>query len=452
MAGHIISILGGKGGMGKSQIAANLSFAYASENKIKTLLVDFDQRSNGDQNLITGIRPKKTLKELADYPGAIDPKSIQTFASPHPSNVSFIGMPTDLSVSGGIDPQAVEKLLKSAPGLFPVTILDMGSELTSLALKGLEHTTLIFLVVTPDLLAINQTKRLLAELTTMLFPKEMIHVIFNQFVKGHPVTPALVSQSLGKPVFAPIAKDDQTCILALGAKKPAFLQAQNSAFSKGIVDIVRKLKGKNVLKTLEKLNRPSNVEATSGGLAKSEGKIDAKAANAWNLLKSKIYKSLVDEMDLKETNNNDPQSRIIMREQTKKVVVDLLNKEDTKGIFNSRDDMNRFVKEVLDEALGLGPLEDLLADALCTEIMVVGPDKIYYEHGGKIKKSTVTFTNDRQVLNVIERIVAPIGRRIDEKTPYVDARLTDGSRVHAIIPLHPLMDVPLLFVNFLKTG
>jgi septum site-determining protein MinD len=66
--------------------------------------------------------------------------------------------------------------------------------------------------------------------------------------------------------------------------------------------------------------------------------------------------------------------------------------------------------------------------------MVIGPYKIYYEQGGKVKLSDVVFTNDRQVMNVIERIVAPIGRRIDEKTPYVDARLQDGSRVHAIIP------------------
>ena len=65
--------------------------------------------------------------------------------------------------------------------------------------------------------------------------------------------------------------------------------------------------------------------------------------------------------------------------------------------------------------------------------MVVGPKKIYYEQSGKVKVSDITFTNDRQVLNVIERIVSKVGRRIDEKTPYVDARLQDGSRVHAII-------------------
>ena len=142
-------------------------------------------------------------------------------------------------------------------------------------------------------------------------------------------------------------------------------------------------------------------------------------------LKSRIHRTLVEEMDLKKTDKDDPKAQVILREQTKKMVVEILNKEDTKGVLNSREDMNQMVKEVLDEALGLGPLEDLLADKECSEIMVIGPNKIYYEHGGKIKKSNINFTNDRQVLNVIERIVAPIGRRIDEKTPYVDARLAD---------------------------
>jgi septum site-determining protein MinD len=96
--------------------------------------------------------------------------------------------------------------------------------------------------------------------------------------------------------------------------------------------------------------------------------------------------------------------------------------------------MNQIVKEIIDEAIGLGPLEDLLADKSVTEVMVNGPYNIYFERDGKIKTSDVVFTNDKQVLHVIERIVSPIGRRIDEKTPYVDARLTDGSRVHAIIP------------------
>jgi pilus assembly protein CpaF len=95
---------------------------------------------------------------------------------------------------------------------------------------------------------------------------------------------------------------------------------------------------------------------------------------------------------------------------------------------------DRLAKEVLNEAVGLGPLEDFLADDSITEIMVNQYDKIFYESGGKLHKSDVTFSSNAAVLAVIERIVSPLGRRIDESSPMVDGRLKDGSRVNAIIP------------------
>ncbi len=94
------------------------------------------------------------------------------------------------------------------------------------------------------------------------------------------------------------------------------------------------------------------------------------------------------------------------------------------------------IKEIYDEAVGLGPLEDLLADTTVTEIMVNGPTRVYVERKGKIELTDKTFLDDKSVLAVIERIVSPLGRRIDESQPYVDARLRDGSRVNAVI--HPL--------------
>ena len=433
MAGHIISIIGGKGGLGKSQVAANLAFAYAIEGKVKTLLLDFDQKASGDQDFITGMKGKKNIKELAEFKGAIDPNSIQQFVSMN-QNVFYIGMPSDPIATNGIEVEALGRTLKAVTSIYPITIIDAGNELTPLAIKALEFSTLIFVVVTPDILALNQTKRLYSDLVTMMFPKDMIQFVVNQAQQGHPVTNDVIAKTLGKPVFSAIAKDDQNCILALNQKKPVMLVARNGAFAKGIIDTVRRLNEKNVLKTLEKLTKP-----TEAGVKKEEAK-DASGApvkggkNPWTELKLRIHKALVEEMDLKKADDNDPKAQIILKEQTKKMVVDLLGKEDTKGILNTRDDMNQIVKEIIDEALGLGPLEDLLRDKTISEIMVVGPYKIYFEQGGKLKLSEVTFSNDRQVQNVIERIVAPIGRRIDEKTPYVDARLRDGSRVHAIIP------------------
>jgi pilus assembly protein CpaF len=103
-------------------------------------------------------------------------------------------------------------------------------------------------------------------------------------------------------------------------------------------------------------------------------------------------------------------------------------------------------KAVIDAALGLGPLEDLLADGDVTEIMVNGPQKIYVERKGRLEKSGKSFLSRNEIQTAIERIVGPIGRRIDESSPYVDARLQDGSRVHAIIP--PLaLDSPTITIR-----
>jgi pilus assembly protein CpaF len=97
-------------------------------------------------------------------------------------------------------------------------------------------------------------------------------------------------------------------------------------------------------------------------------------------------------------------------------------------------DTERFKKDILNEALRLGPLEELLADDSITEIMVNNNDNIYIERSGKLEKTGLSFTSNEHVINIISRIVAPIGRRIDESMPMVDARLKDGSRVNAIIP------------------
>lgn len=113
-------------------------------------------------------------------------------------------------------------------------------------------------------------------------------------------------------------------------------------------------------------------------------------------------------------------------------------------------DKEQLAKQVLDEIVGLGPLEDLLADDKVTEIMVNRYDEIFLERAGKLEESEVTFTSDKAVLQAIERIVAPLGRRIDESSPMVDARLKDGSRVNAVIPPLALKGCNITIRKFAK--
>lgn len=113
-------------------------------------------------------------------------------------------------------------------------------------------------------------------------------------------------------------------------------------------------------------------------------------------------------------------------------------------------DREQLCKQVLDEVVGLGPLEDLLADPAVTEIMVNRYDEIFIERAGKLIESEITFTSDQAVLQAIERIVAPLGRRIDESSPMVDARLKDGSRVNAVIPPLALKGCNITIRKFAK--
>jgi pilus assembly protein CpaF len=120
-----------------------------------------------------------------------------------------------------------------------------------------------------------------------------------------------------------------------------------------------------------------------------------------------------------------------LRKETEVLIREIIGRE---SALPDGIDQENLVRDVLNEAVGLGPLEELLADDSITEIMVNRFDEIYLERSGRLIRHPTIFTSDRAVLGVIERIVAPIGRRIDESSPMVDARLKDGSRVNAIIP------------------
>jgi pilus assembly protein CpaF len=121
-----------------------------------------------------------------------------------------------------------------------------------------------------------------------------------------------------------------------------------------------------------------------------------------------------------------------LRDETGKLIREIVAGQD--AALPPRLDRDLLIREVLDEAVGLGPLEALLADDAVTEVMVNRHDQIFVERAGRLAPHATTFTSDRAVMGVIERIVAPLGRRIDESSPMVDARLKDGSRVNAIIP------------------
>ncbi len=146
--------------------------------------------------------------------------------------------------------------------------------------------------------------------------------------------------------------------------------------------------------------------------------------------RKRVHAKLLDTMDLRR-HDVSSMSDAQLRGETSRVIREILLEMEAE--LPRELDREVLSRQVLDEAVGLGPLEELLADDSVSEIMVNRYDEIYVERDGRLERHAMTFTGDRAVLGVIERIVAPLGRRIDESSPMVDARLKDGSRVNAII-------------------
>ncbi len=160
-------------------------------------------------------------------------------------------------------------------------------------------------------------------------------------------------------------------------------------------------------------------------------------------LKTRVQNKLLAEID--------PSMDISKTDEVKRTIQDLFEQILTEeNIVLSRPERARLFEQIAAEILGLGPLQTLLEDDTITEIMVNGPKNIYIERKGKLHRVPVTFESNDHVMRIIDRIVAPLGRRIDESSPYVDARLQDGSRVNAVIPPISLVGPVLTIRKFSK--
>ena len=195
--------------------------------------------------------------------------------------------------------------------------------------------------------------------------------------------------------------------------------------------------GAYMLKVQDKLDTPvhelepaqtsARLVDQSTGIKSAAPSLGSTPHHFW---RRRIHEQLLDVIDLRRRDlmrMEDDQ----LRAETETLIREIIGQE---SALPDTIDREHLMRDVLNEAVGLGPLEELLADDSITEIMVNRFDEIYLERAGCLERHPSIFTSDRAVLGVIERIVAPLGRRIDESSPMVDARLKDGSRVNAIIP------------------
>ncbi|RKH97429.1 FHA domain-containing protein [Corallococcus sp. AB030] len=178
---------------------------------------------------------------------------------------------------------------------------------------------------------------------------------------------------------------------------------------------------------------PSRMPASmAAAMAKNKRKVDPRLER-YSRLQKEIHDRLIEYLDLRRMDMDRLGDEELWR-RTEKAIRDIIDQMEADQELPGDVDREELLTDVINEALGLGPLEAFLASEEISEIMVNHANQIYIERKGKLTLSEKTFSSNQAVLGVIERIVAPIGRRIDESSPLVDARLKDGSRVNAIIP------------------
>ncbi|MCB1198121.1 MAG: Flp pilus assembly complex ATPase component TadA [Deltaproteobacteria bacterium] len=285
----------------------------------------------------------------------------------------------------------------------------------------------------------------------------MIRLVINRYDERGVIKHSIIEQKLKRKVLITLPEVSKEQSLSIQQAKPLYALDPRNAYSQHIEETLRILIAKDLLKPVyHQLAASQNVQEVGGFVAAKPSSYQVNVPNKeverGDAIRIKVHNQLIEKMDFKqlspeELTKQDDASLEKLRAKTQEMILSIVS--GMKEISN-RNQRQQLVKDVLNEAIGLGPLEELLADPNISEIMVNRSDQIYVERSGQLTLVPARFSSNKQLLGVIERIVAPIGRRIDEKTPMVDARLRDGSRVHAIIP--PLaLDGPVLTIRKFST-
>ena len=184
---------------------------------------------------------------------------------------------------------------------------------------------------------------------------------------------------------------------------------------------------------LKRLEKEKAVVPEGAEKSEKAAVVLATKQDPYRELKQKIHKQVIEELDNKVLRDAAEEEASV--EKIGIIIENLINDVlDKEANYIPRSDRTKIISEITDEVVALGPITPLLNDQTVSEVMVNGPNHVYVERKGKLILSDVVFRDNEHVLHIIEKIVAPLGRRIDESSPMVDARLPDGSRVNAIIP------------------
>jgi len=443
-----IAIFSTKGGTGKTFFATNLAVDLGHYAGKRVALLDLDILATGDMARMLGVTAKKSMLDFAEGLKKNAEGTAPRDYVVHLENYGIDFLPGVLNPrqASYLDAVKIKSVLNRLESDYDFIIVDTGKAFTETLFTVFNHTNLILLVVTPDVLSVYQTKWALDTLQTLRIPLNMVKIILNRAQSVGGVSWQEVSAAVPCEIICRLPSEGKVVGMSLNRGVPVVIDSPGSGSAKALRQLEKDMLTRKDLF----LARQEIAASTEESLLVKEGEFwekfqltqqpfaegeADKETDEIIELKKRVHQKLIEKLDLKhlEMDVNDPVKVKEIREKTETAIANALAEET--GVFlSSYEVRKRLVKEIADEALGLGPLEDLIDDPEISDILVNNKNQIYIEKRGKITLTPKRFISNDQVRQVIERIIAPLGRHIDESVPMVDARLRDGSRVNAIIP------------------
>jgi len=449
MSCKTITVFSNKGGVGKTFIAVNLATALVRA-KYKVLLIDFDFQAGQDMARMLNLLPRNAVVSLLpELEVADDPGLVEKYVSIHSSGLHFIPVVKNTQQIGLVTPDNIKPFFKKTTELYDFVIIDAGKSLNETLVTVFDYSNLILLAATPDILAVYQVRWCLDTLQSLQFPLKMVKLVLNRSESRRSVAWQDVRSALPCEIFSHIPSDGKVVGMALNRGVPCVIDSPKSKVAEAFVRMANLLKKDNLyvpltevekIRNTEGLEKPGEFWAKFGISQQVSGMVADQEFltedDEMLVLKRKIHAKLVERLNLDGIANDllkNPESVAHIKKNAEQVVTTLLT-EEAGGKIASSNERRLLVNDIVNEALGLGALEDFLADPDVTDIMVNNRNEIYIEKNGKLMLTNKRFISDEKMRSIIDRIIAPLGRRIDESTPMVDARLPDGSRINAIIP------------------
>ncbi len=404
----IAVFIGSKGGAGTTTLCKELTAALRVDGNVA--LVDGD---------LSGRRSVALLHELVTNLDAA--RNMSSISSARSEGVTVVELVHRYDAVFGLTEEEVGTFLSGMSG-FDTILVDAPQPFVSAVRPFVSHATRFFVVLEPTLLGTAGAQTLIADLQRFGIPLDRIDVVTNARSEIGLVQRSEIEGVLGVRLAGEIPiSTSRGYGRAIGQLK------------RHIESVVPEPPITTLQPSAESLGSDASKRRRTfvNGNAAVPKKTDALEAER-DAFKRDAHESLLREVDLvsASTAHTDAAKLAELRATVESVTARLVAQRQFRG---SAEDLAQLRQEIVDEALGLGPLEDLIKDPDITEIMVNGADTIYVERNGVIEPTAKRFTDDRQLRLIIERIVTPLGRRIDESSPMVDARLPDGSRVNAII-------------------